>query len=73
MRKNLSILVGLSLMVCAAAKSAESCQWDVFETSFNSTKDYTNAYVDAEVDAVFKQGERQWKVPAFWAGGNKWT
>jgi hypothetical protein len=25
-----------------------------------------------EVDVVFKQGEKQWKVPAFWAGEKKW-
>jgi len=26
-----------------------------------------------EVDVVFQQGEKQWKVPAFWAGDKKWT
>jgi hypothetical protein len=57
----------------AVAMGAESRQWDVFETSFNSTEDYANPFVDAEVDVVFKQGENQWKVPAFWAGGKTWT
>jgi len=37
MKKTLSILIERSLMFCAAAKGAESSQWDVFETSFKST------------------------------------
>ena len=73
MKKMFAMLFGLSLILCAAAKGAESCQWDVFETSFRSTKDYTNAFTEAEVNVVFKQGEYQWKVPAFWAGGKTWT
>ena len=32
-----------------------------------------NAFTEVEVDVVFKQGEKQWKVPAFWAGDKKWT
>ena len=47
-------------------------QWEVFETSYKTTKAYTNAFADVEVDVVFKQGEKQWKVPAFWAGGDTW-
>ena len=56
----------------AASYGAGVGQWEVFETSFESAKPYTNAFVDVEVDVVFKQGEKQWKVPAFWAGGDTW-
>ena len=55
----------------SSASGAE--QWAVFETSFTSAKRYENPFVEVEVDVVFKQGEKQWKVPAFWAGDKKWT
>jgi hypothetical protein len=42
----LSILLGLSLFFCAAAMGAKSGQWEVFETSFKSTKDYANAFTE---------------------------
>ena len=55
----------------ASAVGAE--QWEVFETSFESAKAYPNAFMGVEVDVIFKQGDQQWKVPAFWAGNKKWT
>lgn len=73
MNKKLSVLYGLSLMFCTMAEGAESTQWDVFETSFDTTRQYSNPFVDIEVSVVFEQGATQWKIPAFWAGGNKWT
>ena len=48
-------------------------QWDVFETSYESAKAYPNAFMNVEVDVIFKQGDQQWKIPAFWDGENKWT
>ncbi len=48
-------------------------QWAVFETSFTSGVKYNNAFAEVEVDVVFKQGEKQWKVPVFWAGDRMWT
>lgn len=46
-------------------------QWAVFETSFTSGKNYSNPFMDVEVYVIFQQGEKQWKVPAFWAGNDK--
>lgn len=48
-------------------------QWDVFEKSFKSRNAYSNAFTEVEVDVVFSKGDKQWKVPAFWAGEKKWT
>ena len=48
-------------------------QWAVFETSFTSARKYDNPFVEVEVDVVFKQGGKEWKIPAFWAGDKKWT
>jgi hypothetical protein len=48
-------------------------QWAVFETSFTSARKYENPFTEIEVDVVFQQGDKQWKVPAFWAGDEKWT
>jgi len=63
-------LLGL-LMMPLCAMAAE--QWDVFERSFTSSKKYDNPFMDVEVDVVFQSGGRKWVVPAFWAGGDKWT
>lgn len=66
------ILLGFfAALMTASVMGAEL--WAVFEASFTSDKRYDNPFVDVEVDVVFKQGEKQWKVPAFWAGGDKWT
>ena len=63
-----SALAGL---IATSVMGAE--QWDVFETSFTSTRKYDNPFVDVQVDVVFRSGEQQWLVPAFWAGSDKWT
>ena len=57
------------LAICAA----EIGQWEVFETSYTTTKQYANPFTDLEVNVVFQHGNQQWKVPAFWAGDKKWT
>jgi len=72
MKRTSAIVLGLCVLMQAALYGAESAQWEVFETSFESAKLYTNAFVDVEVDVVFQQGEKHWKVPAFWAGGDTW-
>ena len=62
-------LIALALLFCLpVVQGADSAQWDVFETSYESAKVYPNAFTEVEVDVVFKQGDKQWKVPAFWAG-----
>jgi hypothetical protein len=55
----------------APAMGAE--QWAVFEDSFTSARKYDNPFLDVQVDVVFRSGNQQWLVPAFWAGGDKWT
>ncbi|MEI7899639.1 MAG: DUF4038 domain-containing protein [bacterium] len=60
-------------LLTEAARGAGVGQWEVFDTSFETAKPYTNVFTDVEVDVVFKQDEKQWKVPAFWAGEKKWT
>ena len=71
-------ITGLMAVVLGAlagdpANGAGVEQWTVFETSYESAKAYSNAFTEVEVDVVFKQGDQQWKVPAFWAGDKKWT
>jgi len=61
----------LAVLMAAPAMGAE--QWAVFETSFTSARKYDNPFLDVQVDVVFRSGEQQWLVPAFWAGGDKWT
>ena len=63
-----------ALLSClSVAHAIQPARWDVFETSYESTKTYQNPFTEIEVDVVFQQGDKQWKVPAFWAGDRKWT
>ena len=67
-------IAAVALLSCLpVVHGADVAQWEVFETSYESAKAYPNAFTEVEVDVVFTQGEKQWKVPAFWAGGKKWT
>ncbi len=62
------------LFACLSSMhGADVARWEVFETSYDSAKDYENPFTEVEVDVVFKQGGKQWKVPAFWAGDKRWT
>jgi hypothetical protein len=61
----------LAGLIATSAMGAE--QWAVFETSFTSGGKYDNPFLDMQVDVVFRSGDQQWLVPAFWAGGDKWT
>jgi len=65
------------LALCAlsqvSVRAAEVGQWDVFETSYESEKTYAKPFAEVEVNVVFRSGDQQWVVPAFWAGGSKWT
>ena len=48
-------------------------QWALFETSFASARKYGNPFMELEVEVLFRSGNQQWLVPAFWAGDEKWT
>ena len=66
-------MAGLCVLMQAVSYAAEGTQWNVFEASYESAKAYPNTFTEVEVDVVFSQGDKQWKVPAFWAGDKKWT
>jgi len=66
-------ITAVPLCCLPAVQAADASQWEVFETSYESAKAYSNAFTEVEVDVVFQQGDKQWKVPAFWAGEKKWT
>ena len=61
---------GLLLPCFAMAGKVE--QTKVFETSFESSKEYKNPFMDVEVDVIFSNGKKEWKVPAFWDGRRIW-
>ncbi len=54
-------------------EAADVAQWEVFETSFESTKAYANPFLDVEVNVVFTRDNQRWLIPAFWAGESTWT
>ena len=57
----------------AANIVATTERWEIFGTSFETTKDYANPFTDVEVNVIFQHDDTRWTVPAFWAGGRKWT
>ena len=63
--------VTVMLLLPVPAMAAE--QWDVFETSFTSTREHDNPFMDVQADVVFSKEGAQWKQPAFWNGANVWT
>ncbi len=63
-------LVLSAVLVPSLAIAVE--QNTVFETSFESSKHYENPFTDLEVDVLFSNGKQEWKVPAFWDGGQTW-
>lgn len=66
-----SILVLLALWMPLGATAVE--QWDVYETSFESSEKHGNPFMDVQADVVFAIKGTEWKQPAFWSGGNTWT
>jgi len=67
------IFAGFSLALLLATSAIGAEQWVVFETSFASDRKYDNPFLEVQVDVVFKQSDKQWMVPAFWAGDKHWT
>ena len=67
------VVLALNALMYPAVNGGEIAQWEVFEASYETKKAYANPFTDIEVNVVFQQGDRQWIVPAFWAGGGKWT
>ena len=83
MKPILTLLAALLLAPLAVLNAADTPQkpntaliaeqWAAFETSFISGRKYENSFLDVQVDVLFRSGDQQWLVPAFWAGGDKWT
>ena len=73
MRNISSLAVVILAIARVSTHAAEIGQWELFEMSYETQKTYTKPFVDVEVNVIFRQGDKQWTVPAFWAGRNKWT
>lgn len=57
----------------ASVPRSHAQRGEVFESSFETTHAYRNPFTEVEVNVVFQHRDRQWFVPAFWAGNNRWT
>jgi hypothetical protein len=54
-------------------QSANTPQWTIFETSFESQRDYDNPYTDADVRVMFTSPSGQTHLrDAFWDSGRTW-
>src|SRR5688572_30037333 len=54
---------------CGTATRAER----MVELTFETSKTYRDPFNDVEVDVIFSKDAQEWRVPAFWHGGQKWT
>ena len=70
MKSMIKLLAVITLLFPIVGTAAEVNT--VFEASFESSKDYNNPFMEAEMDVVFSKGEQEWKIPAFWDGGRRW-
>ena len=57
---------------CLTAQSLECKRNEVVEISQTSKSPYGDPFNEIEVDVVFSKGGQNWRVPAFWAGGQEW-
>ncbi|MGC8638245.1 MAG: DUF4038 domain-containing protein [Isosphaeraceae bacterium] len=73
MRCRIPVVLAVWAVTQLAARAGAVGQWEVFEASHETTKTYANPFVDVEVNVVFSSENQRWVVPAFWAGGGKWT
>jgi hypothetical protein len=46
---------------------------DAVEWSIGSRKSYADPFNDVNVNVIFTNREKSWRVPTFWRGGNCWT
>jgi len=76
MKPTLTLLTALLLTPLAADNDAASQHVEtnrIAEIELVSEKTYQNPFMDAELDAIIKRPDgTQLRVPAFWAGGNRW-
>jgi len=74
--KHYSLCYLLVLLVCypeyAVATQQNAIQNEPVEFLMESAKAYVDPFNEIEVDVVFNKGELRWRVPAFWAGGQRW-
>ena len=63
---------GVRMEPAAGADARKAVRWDVFEATCTITGEYANPFMDVELNMVFRQGDNQWIIPAFWVGGKTW-
>jgi hypothetical protein len=70
----LKLLTAVSLLaILSGLAAAQTQNHGVFEKTFTSHKAYADPFNEVDVDVIFSKGSENWRVPAFWRGGNQWT
>jgi len=59
MRSTASLAVTILAFTQLSTQAAESGQWELFETSYETQKTYAKPFVDVEVNVVFRTGDKQ--------------
>ena len=59
--------------VTARPDTKVAMQYEPVEWTYKSDRNHADPFNDVDVDVVFTiEGGRQWRIPAFWAGGEEW-
>jgi hypothetical protein len=70
----LKLLTTVSLFaILSGLAAAQTNNHGIFEKTFTSHKAYADPFNELDVDVIFSKGTENWRVPAFWRGGNQWT
>jgi Protein of unknown function (DUF4038)/Domain of unknown function (DUF5060) len=79
MQKRIALLAGV-LLLLVIVSGVSGCHGGrgtrferMAEMSFDSKKSYGDPFNEVDVDVVFARDGASWRVPTFWAGGNRWT
>lgn len=64
--------LAIACIATTLSATAQIHQWP-FEWTVSSEKTYLDPFNDVEVDVIFENGTKSWRVPMFWRGGHKWS
>lgn len=76
MNRAISVLLYLLLLTSTPSLATQEkpavATTEIFETTFSSKKTYADPFNDVDVDVIFSNNGKTWRVPTFWRGNNRW-
>jgi len=75
MKKATILIIAAFLAVSVSAQTVPETRakvWEKVEITFQANNDYKNPYMDVDLWIDLKGPEKNYRIPAFWDGGNTW-